>query len=224
MVLFLFHCPPADVVFLLQVSNCVETLCKYLDNIISCPTEPKFQRIRCSNRVYQEKVSGVVGAQQFLKAAGFDKRMMKADPSSSDPEEEFWMFTGQDESTFVPLLTELRDMLRQTTPILPELDRNVQVLMPVQVTTRRDLPDEFYALSLDEIKKEQQLKSEVAQLETTLRTKAMRERDEKREQRLYRYALLRIRFPDGFTLQVFYFLFNHLQYIHSFIKLRFVFF
>ena len=35
-----------------------------------------------------------------------------------------------------------------------------------------------------------------------LRTKAMREREEQREKRLYRYALIRVRFPDGLVLQV----------------------
>jgi len=35
-----------------------------------------------------------------------------------------------------------------------------------------------------------------------LRTKAMREKEEKREMRKYRYAVIRIRFPDGVLLQV----------------------
>lgn len=93
-------------------------------------------------------------------------------------------------------------MLRQTTPIKPELDRNLQVLMPLQVKSKRDLPDEFYTLTLEEVKREQQLKSEAVENQQILRTKAMRERDELREQRLYRYGIMRIRFPDGFTLQV----------------------
>lgn len=35
-----------------------------------------------------------------------------------------------------------------------------------------------------------------------LRTKAMREKDELRELKKYRFALIRIRFPDGVFLQV----------------------
>ena len=35
-----------------------------------------------------------------------------------------------------------------------------------------------------------------------LRTKAMREREEMKERRKYRFALIRIRFPDGLVLQV----------------------
>jgi hypothetical protein len=35
-----------------------------------------------------------------------------------------------------------------------------------------------------------------------LRTKAMREKEEQREMRKYRYAVIRVRFPDGILLQV----------------------
>ena len=35
-----------------------------------------------------------------------------------------------------------------------------------------------------------------------LRTKAMRDREEQKEKRKYRYTLIRIRFPDGLVLQV----------------------
>lgn len=97
---------------------------------------------------------------------------------------------------------ELRDTLKQTTPIRPELDRNLQVLMPVEVKHRKELPPEFYQLTVEDVKREQRLKTEAAERELTLRTKAQRERDEMKEQRSYRYCVMRVRFPDGFTLQV----------------------
>ena len=49
-----------------------------------------------------------------------------------------------------------------------------------------DLPSEFYAISKEEIKKEQQAKQESAEKLGMIRTKAMRERDELRELRKYR--------------------------------------
>ena len=45
-------------------------------------------------------------------------------------------------------------------------------------------------------------RSELAERESMLRTKAMREREEMKERRKYRFALIRIRFPDGLVLQV----------------------
>jgi UBX domain-containing protein 6 len=35
-----------------------------------------------------------------------------------------------------------------------------------------------------------------------LRTKAMREKDEQREMKNYKYSIIRVRFPDGCLLQV----------------------
>lgn len=35
-----------------------------------------------------------------------------------------------------------------------------------------------------------------------LRTKAMREKDELREMKKYKFAIIRVRFPDGILLQV----------------------
>ena len=35
-----------------------------------------------------------------------------------------------------------------------------------------------------------------------LRTKAMREKEEQREKRKYRFSIIRVRFPDGLVLQV----------------------
>ena len=45
-------------------------------------------------------------------------------------------------------------------------------------------------------------RSELAERESMLRTKAMREKEEMKERRKYRFALMRIRFPDGLVLQV----------------------
>ncbi|CAG7733419.1 unnamed protein product [Allacma fusca] len=179
-----------------KVQACVETLCKYLDNIIQNPEEQKFQKIKCSNKVFQEKVAHMVGVPQFLQACGFQKQLIKQEGGE---EEEFYVFTLKND--VVSALTELRDTLKTTSPIRPELDRNLQVLMPAQVVHKKELPAEFYTLTPEEIKREQKLRTELLEQQLTLRTKAQRERDELREQRLYRYAVIRIRFPDGFTLQ-----------------------
>lgn len=45
-------------------------------------------------------------------------------------------------------------------------------------------------------------RTEAMEKQMQLRTKAMREKDELREMRKYRFALIRVRFPDGVFLQV----------------------
>jgi len=49
-----------------------------------------------------------------------------------------------------------------------------------------ELPDDFYAITKEELKREQQARQEQSERLGMLRTKAMRERDELRELRRYR--------------------------------------
>jgi len=48
------------------------------------------------------------------------------------------------------------DALKCADPISLELDRNLQVLMPSQVRERCDLPSDFFRLTPEELKREQQ--------------------------------------------------------------------
>jgi UBX domain-containing protein 6 len=54
-----------------KAEECIETLKKYIANIITNPDEPKYQKIRMSNRVFCDKVANVEGSLKFLTAAGF---------------------------------------------------------------------------------------------------------------------------------------------------------
>ncbi|CAL8109598.1 unnamed protein product [Orchesella dallaii] len=201
-----------------KVNTCVEILGKYLDNIINNPDNPKVRKIRFANKAYQEKVAVVEGSSEFLRAAGFEKSRITNDDTGE--EEDVWFFVAAPENMEAALahLVELRDTLKQTTPIRPEIDRNVQVLMPAEVKNKKELPPDFYQLTAEEIRREQQLKTESLERELTLRTKAQREKDELREQRQYRYCVMRIRFPDGFTLQGTFLANEKLSDLHDFVQ------
>lgn len=54
-----------------KVKVCVETLSKYLDNLISNPGEEKFRKIRLSNKAFTERVRELEGTDEFLQAVGF---------------------------------------------------------------------------------------------------------------------------------------------------------
>lgn len=75
----------------LQVTTCVDILCKYLDNIIANPDNPKVRKIRFANKAYQEKVAPVEGATLFLQAAGFRRAQVKNDETGTD--EDVWLFS-----------------------------------------------------------------------------------------------------------------------------------
>lgn len=59
-----------------RAEDCIETIKKYLNNIIANPSEEKFQKIRMSNRIYSEKVANIEGSFEFMQAAGFNEQVM----------------------------------------------------------------------------------------------------------------------------------------------------
>lgn len=97
-------------------------------------------------------------------------------------------------------LKELMEAMATAEIIALEVDRNLQVLLPSQ-TRKSELPPDFFRLTPEEIKREQKLRNEVMEQTQILKTKAMREREEARAWNIYRYALIRIRFPDGIYIQ-----------------------
>lgn len=52
----------------------------------------------------------------------------------------------------------LLDALRSAEPIGLQLDRNLQVLLPSQAAKQTNLPQDFFKLTPEELKREQQLK------------------------------------------------------------------
>ncbi|KAL3285512.1 hypothetical protein HHI36_000043 [Cryptolaemus montrouzieri] len=179
-----------------KVKDCVDVLVRYLDNIMGNPDETKFHKIRCSNATFRDKVLPVLGATELLYAAGF--RQQKLDHNGV--EEDFWVFSPENIEG-MHILELLREAVKSENRVELELDRNIQVLSPGEALRRIELPLEFYAISPEEIKREQQAKSDALEKQLQLRTKAMREKEELREIRKYKFALIRIRFPDGLYLQ-----------------------
>ncbi|CAB3226015.1 unnamed protein product [Arctia plantaginis] len=197
-----------------KIDTCVETLCKYLENLITYPEDEKYQKIRMSNRVFCERVQPIEGAIELLFAAGFRQEKLT---NTNGAEEDFLVFHTENVES-IESLTALIEALRSAEPIQLELDRNLQVLLPSQAANKMQLPASFYALSPEEIKREQQLRIEAMERSQMLRTKAMREKDEIREMRKYKFAIIRVRFPDGILLQGTFSVYERFTEIHDFVQ------
>jgi len=179
------------------VKHCIDTIGKYLENISLHPHEEKYRRIRSSNKVLQERVLSLRGAEEFLQAAGFHRKMVEV---CSGVPEEFLVFQPGSEVSNDELM-DLREILQNAEPIRPELDRSVRVFHPSPNAMKMPVSDEFFRVSADELRREQQAKKEAVEQLGMLRTREMRERDRIKELRRYRYCLIRVRFPDGILLQ-----------------------
>lgn len=195
-----------------KVESCIETLGKYLENIINNPEAEKYRRIRMHNRIFQEKVRPIEGTMDFLHAAGFRETKLL----HNDVEEDFLLWSP--ENCDIESLTILENALKTAEPFPLELDRNIQVLMPTQASQRTELPANFFNISPEEIKREQQLRTEAVERSQMLRTKAMRERDEKQRLRKYKYSLIRIKFPDNIILQGTFFIHDKFRAVFDFVS------
>merc|ERR1719500_2591168 len=94
----------------------------------------------------------------------------------------------------------MKDTLQGAEPVAAELDRNLTVLAPSQ-KIKRELPADFFNLTKEEFIAEQESRKDQVERESMLRTKAMRDKEEARAKRKYKYCLIRVRFPDGWILQ-----------------------
>ncbi|KAL0278989.1 UNVERIFIED_CONTAM: hypothetical protein PYX00_000645 [Menopon gallinae] len=180
-----------------KIKACVEILIRYFENILENPNEEKYRKIRLSNKVFVEKVMPMEGALQVLEAAGFEIIKLP----HADGDEDFLVFPEEKLAEAHETLDILIDALRNAEPITLELDRNMQVLLPSEAKERSELPAIFFNLTVEEIRREQALRTEAVERSQMLRTKAMRERDEIHEVRKYRFGVIRIRFPEEVLLQ-----------------------
>lgn len=129
-----------------KAEDCIETLKKYLQNIINNPTEEKFQRIRMSNRIFCDKVANAEGSSEFLRAAGFHEKVIDGDN-----------FLVWSPDYPIEMLVQLLEALDLCEVICLELERNMRILLPSQIRNV-NLPPDFFRVSMEEMKREQQLR------------------------------------------------------------------
>ena len=179
---------------------CIETLNRYLENIIKSPSEEKYRKIRKNNKVFQERVASMKGARELLvMAVGFVEVNLPSPDDSSNTEEYYLLSEGI--AMEAEKLEVIKSYLNEAEPLKPTLDRNVKVYEPLPGAGRLEFPSEFYRLSGQEVKREQQNRSETVEKSKMLRTQAMREAESQNQKKVYRFTLIRVRFPDGHILE-----------------------
>lgn len=101
-----------------------------------------------------------------------------------------------------------QDTFMTAEPIQVQLDRNLKIFQPTKerssVPPMQQLPQDplFYNTTVGDILREKKRQKDIVEKEEMLRTKAMRERDEKPEPMIqYKYTVIRVRMPDGIIIQ-----------------------
>lgn len=193
-----------------KIATAIATMNRYLDNIIANESEEKYRKIRKANKVFSEKISCVYGAEEFLCAVGFEQKLL---PNNSG-EDEIYLVLPNDINSDV--LKEAKELLSSCESLESKLFRDVKVFRASDRIMKFHLPDSFYTLSREEIKREQAQMTEEVELSRQLRTKAMREKP--KSNRKYKYALLRVKFPDGCILQGTFGVYEKLEALKAFVR------
>ncbi|XP_044273465.1 UBX domain-containing protein 6 isoform X2 [Varanus komodoensis] len=194
----------------------VETIAKYLDNIHLHPEEEKYRKIKIQNKVFQERIHCLEGTHKFFQAIGFEKATLSV-PGQDGSTEDFYMLK-EEALENLGELKEHREKLLSGEPLRAQLDRQLRIFKPSPQASHFELPSDFFSLTAEELKREQRLRTEAVEKASMLRTKAMREREEQREQRKYSYTLLRVRFPDGYILQGTFYAREPVSVLYQFVR------
>ncbi|XP_068776070.1 UBX domain-containing protein 6 isoform X2 [Struthio camelus] len=193
----------------------VETMAKYLDNIYLHPEEEKYQKIKLQNKVFQERISCLEGIHKFFQAIGFETKTLPV--PGQETTEEYYVLK-EEMLTRLEDLKDYKEQLLSSEPVRAQLDRQLCVFKPSPEAARFELPNDFYNLTAEEIKREQRLRTEAVEKASMLRTRAMREKDEQREMRKYNYTLVRVRFPDGYILQGTFYAREPVSTLYNFVR------
>ncbi|XP_075579625.1 UBX domain-containing protein 6 isoform X4 [Pelecanus crispus] len=193
----------------------VETMAKYLDNIYLHPEEEKYRKIKLQNKVFQERISCLEGIHRFFQAIGFETKTLPV--PGQETAEEYYVLK-EEMLTKLEDLKDYKEQLLSSEPVRAQLDRQLCVFKPSPEAARFELPNDFYNLTAEEIKREQQLRTEAVEKASMLRTRAMREKEEQREMRKYNYTLVRVRFPDGYILQGTFYARESVSVLYNFVR------
>ena len=197
-----------------KVRCCIEVLNKYLDNIIKNPSEEKYRKIRINNKVFA-KVKDLKGVKELLTLAiGFIQAKL---PLNEEEKEDFFLLS-EGLAMETERLEIIKGYINEAEPLLPILDRNVRVYKPGPFVASLELPSDFYTVSNQEVKREQQERAKSIEKNKELSTKAMKEKESQSQKRFYRFTLIRIRFPDGHLLEGTFFSKDEFKEVTSFVK------
>ncbi|CAJ1936817.1 unnamed protein product [Sphenostylis stenocarpa] len=194
----------------------VDIVLKLLRNIGREPENVKFRRIRMNNPKIKEAVGDVAGGVELLSFLGFELREENGETWAvmEVPREEQIKYIkkaiGLLESQLVPQEPPKREDSASTNSAQTgakaepkPVDREVKVFfaVPESVAAKIELPDSFYSLSAEEVRREAELRKKKIADSQLLIPKSLKEKQAKASRRRYTKTIIRIQFPDGVVLQ-----------------------
>ncbi|KDP38104.1 hypothetical protein JCGZ_04747 [Jatropha curcas] len=194
----------------------VQVVLRLFTNIVKEPDNAKFRKIRMGNPKIREAITEVAGGIELLEFVGFE---LKEDGG------EMWAVLEVPDEERIRLINKVIELL-EPKPVKDEaskiqdkpsvasagtkeqvepkkIDRQIRVFfsVPESVAAKIELPDSFYYLSIDEVKREADARKKKIAESQLLIPKSYREKQAKAARKRYKRTLIRIQFPDGVVLQ-----------------------
>lgn len=198
----------------------LDVVLRLLRNIVKEPENAKFRKIRMSNPKIREAIGDVAGGVELLEIVGFELR---------EDGGEMWAVMDVPKGEQIGLirkavalmepknLQEVSTINNPPSPASAEsekeesfepkvVDRKIRVFfsVPESVAARIELPDSFYKLSLDEVKREAEMRKKKIDESKLLIPKSLKEKQAQAAKKKYTKTVIRIQFPDGVVLQAFF--------------------
>ncbi|XP_010502146.1 PREDICTED: plant UBX domain-containing protein 2-like [Camelina sativa] len=192
----------------------VDVLLRLFKNIVKEPENAKFRKIRMSNAKIKEAIGDVAGGVELLELVGFELK---------EENNEIWAVMdvpGEEQSKLISKVVGFLDNRKievprkddeksvsspqVVEPVAPKkIDREIRVFFSVSenVASRIAVPDSFYSLSADEIKREADLRRKKIAESQLLIPRSYKEKQAKAARRRYKRSMIRVQFPDGVVLQ-----------------------
>lgn len=145
----------------------------------------------------------IKGAIEFFKAVGFVESDLRNETTN-----EIETFLVIFEPNVTLLSNSLTDLLNGSSVSI-KLFRNPKVYLidPTKPMPKPIISSDFYNLSSEEIRKMQELRIKEVERLTTFRTSKVRNLDAiVSPTRIYKYTVIRVRFPNNYILEVNFFL------------------
>ncbi|KAL0921575.1 hypothetical protein M5K25_008661 [Dendrobium thyrsiflorum] len=192
----------------------VEIVVKLLRNLAREPGNEKFRKIRMGNPRIKEAIGDAVGGLEFLECVGF--RIQEEDG-------EKWATMGEPTRERIVVIQEAVSLLERwkvkdaaaaqngtMEKLVPEkeseqksIDRKVRVFfsVPESVAAKIDLPDSFYNLSIEELRREADARKKKIADSQLLIPRSYKEKQAMAARKKYKLTVIRFQFPDGVVLQ-----------------------
>ncbi|KAM7271052.1 hypothetical protein ACFE04_030266 [Oxalis oulophora] len=195
-------------------TNSVEVVLRLFGNIVKEPDNAKFRKIRMSNPKIREAIGDVPGGVELLEFVGFELKEESGemwavmDVPTSDRLVLISKVIASLEPKKIEEVKKVENLVTEGAdePVLADpkqINRQMKVFFSVSesVAARIQLPDSFYQLSVDEIKREADLRKKKMADSQLLIPKSLKEKQAKAAKKRYSRTIVRVQFPDGVVLQ-----------------------